>query len=64
MGGKGGGGVTHSELGGDRLLHLAEQLAIEVEGEDGREDLLGVLLEDHVLAGGGGGIKREMCIVS
>mmetsp|Transcript_14435 Transcript_14435/g.28506 ORF Transcript_14435/g.28506 Transcript_14435/m.28506 type:complete len:545 (-) Transcript_14435:28-1662(-) len=37
------------ELGGDRLLHLAEELAVEVEGEDGREDLLGVLLEDHVL---------------
>mmetsp|Transcript_24466 Transcript_24466/g.49573 ORF Transcript_24466/g.49573 Transcript_24466/m.49573 type:complete len:290 (+) Transcript_24466:118-987(+) len=40
---------TSSKLGGDRLLERAEDLAVEVEGEDGVDDLDGVLLEDHVV---------------
>mmetsp|Transcript_44838 Transcript_44838/g.91533 ORF Transcript_44838/g.91533 Transcript_44838/m.91533 type:complete len:370 (+) Transcript_44838:162-1271(+) len=43
------GSHTRRKLRGDRLLHLAEELAVEIEGEDGGEDLLRVLLEDHVL---------------
>mmetsp|Transcript_5392 Transcript_5392/g.14826 ORF Transcript_5392/g.14826 Transcript_5392/m.14826 type:complete len:404 (+) Transcript_5392:537-1748(+) len=36
------------KLGGDGLLHGAEDLAVDVEGEDGVEELGGLLLEDHV----------------
>ena len=37
------------KLGSDRLLEGAEDLAVKVEGEDGVDDLNGVLLEDHVV---------------
>ena len=37
------------ELGRDRLLERAQDLAVEVEGQDAVEDREGVLLEDGVL---------------
>merc|ERR1719238_180092 len=47
-----GGGLhgahARGELGGDRLLQAAEDLAVEVEGQDGVEQLRRLLLEDHV----------------
>jgi hypothetical protein len=50
---------TGSQLRRHRLLHLAQNLAIEVERQDRGQDLLRVLLEDHVLGehlGGGRGV--------
>ena len=37
------------ELGGDGLLEGAEDLTVQVQGEDGVDDLDGILLEDHVV---------------
>merc|ERR1719434_374791 len=41
-------GHARRELRGDRLLERAQQLAVEVEREDGVEELRRLLLEDHV----------------
>ena len=37
------------ELGRDRLLERPKDLAVQVQGQDGIDDLEGVLLEDHVV---------------
>mmetsp|Transcript_4509 Transcript_4509/g.14982 ORF Transcript_4509/g.14982 Transcript_4509/m.14982 type:complete len:453 (-) Transcript_4509:47-1405(-) len=42
------GAHARRELGRHRLLHSAEELAVDVEREDGVEQLRGLLLEDHV----------------
>mmetsp|Transcript_39813 Transcript_39813/g.98437 ORF Transcript_39813/g.98437 Transcript_39813/m.98437 type:complete len:365 (+) Transcript_39813:131-1225(+) len=47
-----GGGLhgahARGELGRERLLHGAENLAVDVEGEDSVEELRRLLLEEHV----------------
>mmetsp|Transcript_9507 Transcript_9507/g.18696 ORF Transcript_9507/g.18696 Transcript_9507/m.18696 type:complete len:224 (+) Transcript_9507:232-903(+) len=42
------GGHAGRELRGHALLQHAQHLAVDVEGQDGVEDLHGVLLEDHL----------------